>query len=599
LQEKMVGAGALRAGKAIIELTLLTGDVDKQLKKVENRLRDFGKGLRSIGSSGLKLSGAVGGMLGFTVKLAAGFEKTRAEFTAMIGSAGKASSILSQLEQFALKTPLASADLHEATRTMLSFGVAVEEVVPTLKRLGAIAGGDGERMKRLALAFGQTTAKGRLMAQEVNQMVESGFNPLQEISRTTGESMNSLMKRMEAGRISVGEVAGSFESATSRGGKFFGLLDKVAETAIGQWNNVSESLVLVARDIGDALLPMVKELLTGASKVVGVIGEWVKAHRELAVTVAKSTGALFTFSTAMWGVGAALGGVSKAIKGLLFSAVALKAAYGFLLTSPIALALLGIGAAAGAVALSFSNAADQAERFNKAVSDQDGLGGGDSVPKKPPAEPSGDLNKRIEAAKAEEALWKSRKSSGLFHAGFVDQQIADARKRLNELLAEQAAKPAGGGMSFPTGAGIAGGLMRGMQGAVDFGQAQVGKGLWALVQERMAGMKDESEAQRIAKEEAQLRLEDAIARRELAQGGILTPELKALMDRLLATQIAGIDDGKDGSGKLIGDQSTFATRFASQMFGGARREELEELRRIRRNTDPRNNDGGNGGVPFG
>ncbi len=53
---------------------------------------------------------------------------------------------------------------------------------PVLQALGDVAAGDREKFHRLSLAFGQTQAKGRLMGQEVLQMTEAGFDPLQQIS---------------------------------------------------------------------------------------------------------------------------------------------------------------------------------------------------------------------------------------------------------------------------------------------------------------------------------------------------------------------------------------------------------------------------------
>jgi hypothetical protein len=76
----MVGARALRAGKAVIELSLLTGNVDKGLKKLENRLRDFGKGLKSVASMGLRLSSAIGAPFIAAIKLASDAQESLNKF---------------------------------------------------------------------------------------------------------------------------------------------------------------------------------------------------------------------------------------------------------------------------------------------------------------------------------------------------------------------------------------------------------------------------------------------------------------------------------------------------------------------------------------
>jgi tape measure domain-containing protein len=92
------------------------------------------------------------------------------------------------------------------------------------------------------LAFAQTTAKGRLMGQELNQMTERGFNPLQIISKKTGISMGDLMKRMEEGKIDIKAVAEAFRIATSKGGDFYQAIEKGSTTTSGKIAKVADNL---------------------------------------------------------------------------------------------------------------------------------------------------------------------------------------------------------------------------------------------------------------------------------------------------------------------------------------------------------------------
>src|ERR1700741_4371658 len=55
----MPSPGALKAGKAIIELSLLTGPVEKQLKTLQSKLKGFGDKLSSIGKVGMAAGGAI------------------------------------------------------------------------------------------------------------------------------------------------------------------------------------------------------------------------------------------------------------------------------------------------------------------------------------------------------------------------------------------------------------------------------------------------------------------------------------------------------------------------------------------------------------
>jgi tape measure domain-containing protein len=150
---------------------------------------------------------------------------------------------------------------------MLQFGVQAEALRPTLSRLAAISLGNAEQFQSLALAFGQVQANGRLMGQEVLQMVNAGFNPLQEISRTTGVSMIELKKRMEDGAISAQMVAKAFETATSEGGRFYGMNQQLEGTMSGQFAKLESEIKAASIALGTALIPLVQQL-TGLLKDV-------------------------------------------------------------------------------------------------------------------------------------------------------------------------------------------------------------------------------------------------------------------------------------------------------------------------------------------
>lgn len=352
----MASARALRAGKAVIELSLLTGNVDKQLKALESKMKNFGRAMSSIGSTGLKLTAGLAGLAAFPVKMAADMELARSQFNSILGDADKASRILGELEAFALVSPLGTADLQQGAKTLLNFGVASGDVVDTLKQLGNIAGGDAEQMKRLALAFGQVHAKGRLMGGEVLQMVDAGFNPLQEISRTTGESMLSLQKRMEAGGISASEVAQSFVTATSAGGRFHGMIDAMSKTTIGQFNSLKESIATAARPIGTALLPILNEYMKRVGEIVPRVADWIRNNRDTIQSIGELTVKVGLASGALVAVGAVITNVAGTV-GVLRMAVMTLAA------NPTVAAVGALTLAVGALAKTFNDAESAAKKL--------------------------------------------------------------------------------------------------------------------------------------------------------------------------------------------------------------------------------------------
>ena len=81
-------------------------------------------------------------------------------------------------------------------------------------------------------------------------MVNAGFNPLEEISRKTGKSIGELKNEMSSGAISSKMVQDAFISATSAGGKFFGMADEGSKTLNGQISMLQESFDNMFNEIG-------------------------------------------------------------------------------------------------------------------------------------------------------------------------------------------------------------------------------------------------------------------------------------------------------------------------------------------------------------
>jgi tape measure domain-containing protein len=169
------------------------------------------------------------------------------------GDAGRAAKDFATFRQMAAVSPLETSDFTKAAVTMAQYGVSVEQIVPRLKALAEISAGNSDRMATLSLAFGQVAANGRLMGQEVLQMVNSGFNPLAEISRTTGRSMQDLRKDMENGLISFDMVAKALDTATSAGGRFFEMNEKLGNTIPAQQAQLRDEFTKTQEQFGKFL----------------------------------------------------------------------------------------------------------------------------------------------------------------------------------------------------------------------------------------------------------------------------------------------------------------------------------------------------------
>ena len=219
-----------------------------------------------LGSLGTLASGAAAGFAllklkdygQYALQTSAAFEQLGVSFRVMTGSAQLGQELTNSIIELGAKTPMTAQQLAKAAQLLLSFGESTENIIPDLKLLGDITGGEVNRFNMLSLAFAQVGANGKLMGQDLLQMVNAGFNPLQIISQKTGRSMGELRKEMEEGRISFQMVAQAMKDAASEGGRYFGLMEQQADTLNGRLSTLSDNWELVSKSIGDVFIPAAK-----------------------------------------------------------------------------------------------------------------------------------------------------------------------------------------------------------------------------------------------------------------------------------------------------------------------------------------------------
>lgn len=251
-----------------------TGHFEKAVKQTGGSIAGMTSNLKGLAAAGTTALAGLGiglgaGAIAFNgVKLAADAEKMETDFGVMLKSVQKGKALVADLQQFAAKTPLGMGDLTSASKTLLQFGVSGDRVLPTMKMLGDVALGDAAKLQRLSLAFGQLKATGRAQGDEINQMIEAGFNPLMEIARTTGESMESLRAKMSKGLITYDRIANAFRTATSEGGSFVDGMEKASTTLGGLWSTLMDDFDGFQRGIGKRLIEglNLKEVVRAGSR---------------------------------------------------------------------------------------------------------------------------------------------------------------------------------------------------------------------------------------------------------------------------------------------------------------------------------------------
>lgn len=361
-------------GSVTIEVELTKEQLEKGLKSLKSDLNSLekstsgissklSKGLSSIGSVATKAGTAL--TVGLTtplialgtagVKYNAQMEDFEANLTTLLGNADKAKDMLNDLKEMANTTPFETSDLLEATQMMLGFGLAADKTQGYLQTLGDISMGNSEKLMSLTRAFSQIGAAGKATMEDINQMIDAGFNPLQIMSEATGKSMADLRDEVSAGEVSFEDIAEAMQIATSEGGRYYNAMEKASQTMNGKLSTAMDALKTALGELTQSLLPIV-------TKVVEKITEWANAFANLdqgtQETILKIAGILAVAGPVLSIVGKISSGITTLIPlitkvGKAFtsggSAVKLLSSAFKLLTNPVTIVIAIIGAVIGVI----------------------------------------------------------------------------------------------------------------------------------------------------------------------------------------------------------------------------------------------------------
>jgi tape measure domain-containing protein len=233
-----------------------TSGVDQSLKKTESGFGKLGgaiKGFMALGIVGTFYS------LGKAVLSAsATMEKSKVAFTTMLGSAEKANALLKEMTSFAANTPFELPEIVNAGKQLLAFGVASDNIIPTLTRLGDVSAALNIPIGELSDLYGKARVQGTLYAEDLNQLAGRGIPIFTELAKVMGVNASEVKKLGSEGKISFALMEKAFVNMTAKGSQFGGLMAEQAKTLGGQWSNLQDNLGQIAVIIGDEISPTAK-----------------------------------------------------------------------------------------------------------------------------------------------------------------------------------------------------------------------------------------------------------------------------------------------------------------------------------------------------
>lgn len=283
-------AGARLASSSIASLSVATAVANSAVSILTNGIKSLGSAIASIATESVSLSAAL--------------EVNKVAFKTLLGSAAAADDMLKDLQQFAASTPFEFNDLVKGTRRLMALGFEAKQTLPLLRIVGDAAGSLGlgaEGIDRITLALGQMQSKGKVSAEEINQLAESGIPAWEAIAKSVGVSIPEAMKMAENGAISAGVGINAIIGAMDE--KFGGGMAEQAKTLTGVWAQLKDNITLAMTDIGTAIVEGfdLKLAIASVANMIQVFkSDWLPQITATLKTAGETLWSVIRFMSDVW-----------------------------------------------------------------------------------------------------------------------------------------------------------------------------------------------------------------------------------------------------------------------------------------------------------
>lgn len=262
----------------------------------------------------------------------------------LTGSAEEANAVLDRIKQDALKTPFDVSSLTQAESLLLATGMGADNARADILALGdaiSASGGGNEELQRMAVNLQQIKNVGKASALDIKQFAYAGI----DIYGLLADSMGITRGEASEMKVTYEMLSEALQKASSKGGKYYGAMEKQSKTYNGAMSNLNESIEVLKGELAKDLFNAIKKLIPILNKFVDWLGKNYKIIKAIAIPL------LVFFNTLMLLKSITL--ITTLVKGLWLTMTA----------NPIFLIIAGITALVATIAYLWNNC----EAFRNAI----------------------------------------------------------------------------------------------------------------------------------------------------------------------------------------------------------------------------------------
>ena len=175
-REQGLGSQLSSVNRALTRQSESLNETSSAAKEAEEGISGVSDNLSGMSRlmTGLLTAQAGKSFLEATIGSLAQFEQYETSFAVMLGDLDRAKAMIEDLQDFAARTPFEMEEIVPDAQLLLNYGVAAEDLIETMTRLGDLSQGQAEKLDRISLAYGQMLAKGKVTNEELLQLTEAG-----------------------------------------------------------------------------------------------------------------------------------------------------------------------------------------------------------------------------------------------------------------------------------------------------------------------------------------------------------------------------------------------------------------------------------------
>lgn len=226
-----------------------TDALNNSTKSYNNTLASTTKRILAFGGAYLGLNKLKEGLLSI-LSTGGRFETLQVQLKAVMGTVEGGETAFAWIKEFTKSTPLQLEGVTNAFVKMKAYGL--DPMDGTMQKLADISsklGGGQERLEGIILAVGQAWTKGKLQAEEANQLIERGVPVWDLMAKALGKTTAEMQSMASNGELTrkeikllIDEIGKSSEgAAAAQMNTWAGIISNLGDTWTTFLNTIAES----------------------------------------------------------------------------------------------------------------------------------------------------------------------------------------------------------------------------------------------------------------------------------------------------------------------------------------------------------------------